>query len=183
MDEKKIIEMQLIKNPAYSSGWIDNASHLIANCGLTEDELKKFDTEQLQLLVSMFSSAEKNPEIDINRFLNPYLNQSQMQVLLTGYSHGLKTEALAKYFNPEIPYVVSNWAITALVEGFDLSSYVDAGYDPDQLYEIYCGMKQGIDYSIYDCIEIPAEKMSVCRHALSLGLKAKINDNKELTIE
>jgi hypothetical protein len=176
LDQKKSVQMELLKNPAHSSTWIDNASHLITKCGLTEAELSKFDTEQLQILVSVFTSAETNPNIDINRFLNPELNQTQMQVILTGYSHGLTTEQLDKYFDPKIPYVASNWAITALCEGFDLTSYVNSEYDADQLYEIYCGMKEGIDISIYDCIEIPSEKMSVARHAMSLGLKVQFDD-------
>lgn len=177
----KELELKLLDNPAYSSGWIDNAVHLMCKCGLTESILSQFDTEQLQLIVSMFTSAEQNHEIWIDGFLNSALNATQMQILLTGYSHGLTTEQLKPYFNPEIPYVKSNWAIAALSEGFDISEYIN-DYDKDQVYEIYAGKKEGIDISIYDKVDIPAELMAIARHALVLGLKPQFDENKKLTI-
>ena len=179
---EKIVERELLDNPKYSSGWIQNATHLICNCALSEAEIAKFDTEQLQLLVSMFTSAQQNPDIWIEGFLNPELNATQMQILLTGYSHNLTTEQLKPYFDPKIPYVKSNWAITALAEGFDLSVYIESDYDKDQIYEIYAGKKEGIDISVYDCKLIPAEKMAIARHALVLGLKPHFDENKILTI-
>ena len=181
MTEKEL-ELQLLDNPKYSSEWIKNAVHLICKCGLTEEELEKFDVEQLTQLVSMFTSAEQNSEIDINGFLNPELNATQMQLLITGYSHGLTTEQLKPYFNPEIPYVKSNWAISGLIEGFNLNMYIKRGYDKDQIYEIYSGMKDGVDVSSYDKIEISGEKMGLARHALNLGLKPQFDEDKKLTI-
>ena len=180
MNEKEL-ELMLLENPKYSSGWIQNAAHLMCKCGLTEEELRKFDTEQLQLIVSMFTSAEQNSEIWVGGFLNPELNATQMQILLTGYSHGLTTQQLLPYFNPEIPYVKTNWAITALAEGFDITEYIDS-HDKDQVYEIYAGKKDGIDVSIYDNVEISAELMAIARHALVLGLKPQFDENKKLTI-
>lgn len=179
---EKQLESKLLDNPKYSSGWIQNAVHLITKCGLTEEELTQFDTEQLQLLVSMFTSAEQNPEIWINGFLNPQLNATQMQLLITGYSHGLTTEQLKPYFNPEIPYVKINWAIAGLAEGFDLSHYIENDYDKDQIYEIYAGMKDGVDVNVYDSASIPAEKMAIARHALVLGLKPQFGQENKLTI-
>ena len=181
MNEKQL-ELQLVDNPEYSSGWIQNAVHLICKCGLTENELKDYETEQLQLLVSVFTSAEQNPDIWIDGFLNHELNATQMQLLLTGYSHGLTTEQLRPYFNPEIPYVKSNWAIVGLSEGIDLSIYDFDIYNKDQIYEIYAGKKDGIDVSIYDDVNIPAERMAIARHAMVLGLKPQFDENKKLTI-
>lgn len=180
MNEKDL-ELKLLDNPRYSSGWIENATHLMCKCGLTESELSKFDTEQLQLIVSMFTSAEQNPEIWIDGFLNSSLNATQMQILLQGYSHNLTTEQLKPYFDPEIPYVKSNWAIAALAEGFSIDEYIN-DYDKDQIYEIYAGKKDGIDVSVYDKADIPAEKMAIARHALVLGLKPQFDENKKLTI-
>ena len=179
---EKTLELQLLDNPKYSSGWIQNATHLMCKCGLSEAEVAKFDTEQLQLLVSMFTSAQENSEIWIDGFLNPELNATQMQILLTGYSHNLTTEQLKPYFNPKVPYVKANWAITALAEGFDITPYIENGYDKDQIYEIYAGKKDGIDITVYDCKTIPAEKMAIARHALVLGLKPQFDENKLLTI-
>lgn len=180
MNEKEL-GLMLLDNPKYSSDWIQHASHLMCKCGLTETELSRFNAEQLQMIVSVFTSAEQNPNIWIGGFLNPALNASQMQVLITGYSHGLTTEQLSAYFNPNMPYVKSNWAITALVEGFDLTKYIDE-YDKDQIYEIYAGMKDGIDISVYNRVDIPAELMAIARHAMVLGLKPQFDENKKLTI-
>ena len=181
MNEKEL-EQQLLDNPKYSSGWIQNAVHLMAKCNLSEEELSKFDTEQLQLLTSVFSSAEQNKEIWIEGFLNPQLNATQMQLLLTGYAHNLTTEQLKPYFNPEIPYVKTNWVIAAFSEGFDVTHYIENDYDKDQIYEIYAGKKDGVDVSVYDSIDIPAERMAIARHALVLGLKPQFDENKLLTI-
>lgn len=177
------LELKLSDNPKHSSGWIQNASKLIEECGFTEEELSKYDTEQLQLIVSMFTSAKENSEIWIDGFLNPELNQTQMQILLTGYSHGLTTEQLKPYFDPSIPYAKSNWAVMALVEGHDLTNYLVNGYDRDQLYELYAGLKDGVDISVYDCKDLSAEKMSVAHHALALGLNVSITKENKLTIE
>ena len=181
MSEKEL-ELQLLNNPKYSSGWIQNAVHLIIKCGLTEQEVARFDTEQLQLLVSMFTSAEQNQGIWIDGFLNPLLNATQMQLLITGYSHNLTTEQLKPFFNPEVPYVKSNWYIMALIDGFDLTKYDINAYDPDQIREIYSGIKDEVDVSTFDDVSIPAEKMAIARHALVLGLKPQFDENKLLTI-
>lgn len=181
MNEEEL-KLVLLDNPKYSSGWIENAARLMCKCGLSETELSKYNTEQLQLIVSMFNSAEQNPEIWIDGFLNPELNATQMQVLLTGYSNGLTTEQLRPYFNPEIPYVKSNWVIAGLSEGFDLTKYDINAYNKDQIYEIFAGHKDGIDVSIYDKVDISAEKMAIIRHALVLGLNPQFDENKKLTI-
>lgn len=182
MTTEKELQLTLLENPKYSSGWVENAVHLMLKCNLKEEELNKFDTEQLQLIISVFTSAEQNPEIWIGGFLNPKLNATQMQVLLTGYSHGLTTEQLNRYFNPDIPYIKSNWAISALAEGFNIDKYVDEDYDKDQIYEIYAGIKDGVDVSVYDKKDIPAEKMAIAHHAMTLGLKPQFDENKKLTI-
>ena len=105
-----------------------------------------------------------------------------MQILITGYNNGLTTEQLQPYFNPEIPYVKSNWIVTGLIEGLDLTGYDIDAYNKDQLYEIYAGKKDGVDVSIYDKEDIPAESMALARHALILGLKPQFDENKKLTI-
>lgn len=169
---QKAIEMQLIKNPKYSSFWIENASYLMEKYGMSEELLAKYNAEQLEMIKSVATSKESNDEIYLAGFLNPDLNATQMQIILTGYSHNLKTEQLKPFFNPNIPYAKANWAIAALCEGYDLLKYIERGYDEDQIYEIYAGLKDGVDVSVYDDISIPAEKMAVAHHAMVLGLTA-----------
>ena len=181
MSEKEL-ELQLLDNPKYSSSWIKSAVHLMTKCNMKEEELIQYDAEQLQFIVSAFNFAEQNNDVYIEGFLNPELNATQMQLLFKGYSNGLTTEQLKPYFNPDIPYIKTNWAITALSEGFDMTKYIEEDYNKDQIYEIYAGKKDNIDISIYDSIDIPAERMAIARHALVLGLKPQFDENKLLTI-
>lgn len=182
MMKEKELELILLKNPKYSSGWIQNAIPLMVNHNLTEEELVKYDAEQLQLIGSMFGLAEQNEDVCISAFLNPELNATQMQLIFVGYSNNLTTEQLKPFFNPEITYVKANWYITALIEGFDLNDYDINAYDENQIYEIYAGKKDGVDVSLYNKIDIPAEKMALAHHALALGLKIEFDADKKLTI-
>ena len=179
---KNKLELKLLDNPKYSSEWINSASHLMTVCGLTEDECAMYDADQLEMLVSMFTSAQSNKNIDINKFMNPQLNATQMQVIVTGYSHGLTSEDLDIFFDPSIPYAISNWAITALCDGYNLNRYVEEGFTKDQLYEIYAGLKDGVDVSLYDKVDMPPEKMAIIHHASVLGLKVEVGENYKLTI-
>ena len=179
---EKALELKLLQNPNYSSGWIQNAVPLMAKYSLTEEQLVKYDVEQLQLITAMFAEEEKGYDILVDEFLNPALNATQMQLLLTGYSKGLTTEQLRPFFNPEIPYVKSNWYITALIEGIDLTDYDINAYDMNQIYEIYAGKKDGVDVSVYNKVDVPAEKMAIAHHALAMGLKVQFDENKKLTI-
>lgn len=177
MNDKKSIEMKLIDNPKYSSNWVDVASKLISEYDLTEEELSKYNAQQLNIIMSAFDQAKNNIGIYKEGFLNPKLNDTQMQIILTGYSHNLTTEQLKPYFNPEIPYIKSNWAVTALTEGFNIDEYVKNGFNKEQLYELYAGLKDGVDITTYDNINISAEKMAIAHHSLVLGLNVTIKNN------
>ena len=67
MNEKEL-ELYLLDNPNYSSGWIQNAVPLMCKYGLGEGVINQFDTEQLQLILSVFASAEQNENIWIGGF-------------------------------------------------------------------------------------------------------------------
>jgi len=184
MIDANALQSKLVENPKYSLDWINQAIDLITTCGVSEDDIKDFNADQLKEIRSVFTSAEKNSEIDINAFLNSKLNDTQMHIILIGYSHGLTREQLKPYFDPDIPYAKSNWAILALIETkHDMLHYIKDGYNQDQIREIYSGIKSGINYSSYDDITISAEKMAVARHALEQGLKIQFNEEKELTIK
>ena len=181
MNEKEL-ELQLLQNSKYSSAWVQNAISLMIKHNLSEEEAAKYNAEQLQLIASAFAAAEQNEGIWIEGFLNPELNATQMQLLLAGYSNGATTEELKLFFDPSIPYVKSNWYITALTEGFDLNEYDINAYNPNQIYEIYAGKKDNVDVTVYDNADISSEKMAVARHALAIGLKVEFDENKKLTI-
>lgn len=181
--EVEALKLKLLDHSAYSSAWIDIAADISINCGVVIKQLSPFDVEQLQVIRSVFTSADNNPEIAVEKFLNPELNATQMQLLLNAYSHGLTTKQIQRYFDPNIPYVKINWAISALLEGVSIYQYVDQGYDKDQLYEIYAGIKSKVDYTSYAKIRISAEKMGVARHAMELGLKVTFGPKNVLTIE
>lgn len=179
-------EISLLSNPKYSSEWIKYAAILIDEYNDSLVALEDFDAGQLRIIADAKNEAKNNTNINTSLFLNPNLNETQMQLLLEGYKKGLTTDQLEKYANPSIPYIISNWAITALVDGNNMDKYVSDGYDADQMYEIYCGLKEKLDVSVYDKKDIPANIMTLARHAMSIGLKGikiQFDGKKELTIE
>lgn len=179
-------EFTLLHNPLYSSEWVKYAAILIDEYNDSLLALEDFNANQLEIIVDAKHEAKNNNNINISLFLNPKLNETQMQLLLKGYKSGLTTEQLEKYADPNIPYVISNWAISALIDGNNMNKYVDEGYDSDQMYEIYCGLKDKLNVSLYDKKDIPGDIMALARHAMSIGLKnikIQFGDKKELTIE
>lgn len=167
---KDEIQAYLLKNPKYSSEWIDLASTLMTEHDYDEEILKLFNPDQLKVILSAIGKVE-----DINLLINPELNSTQMQILVSGYSNGLTTNQLLPYFDPKISYAKLNYALAALSEGFDMGKYVENNYDELQIYEIYSGYKSGIDYTKYDSVDNDPTMMGLARHALELGHEIEFN--------
>lgn len=182
----KVLESQLIKNPKYSSGWIENASKIIANSDtFIEEELAKFDAEQLDVINAALDYNEKNKDdgVNVDAIANPELNATQMRLMFAGMQNKLSVSLLKKLISKNIPYAVSNYIVQAAIDGQDLSKYI-SGYEPDQVYEIYAGIHNGVDVSVYDDPHISAGMMGLMRHALELGLSASLDFNTSvLTIK
>lgn len=183
---EKVIESFLLRNSKYSSAWIKSATKILTSSDVfIEEELAKFDAEQLGIIVAALEFNEKNKDntVDIASIANSELNATQMQLMFIGQQNKIAVNILKTMISKDIPYAVSNYAVQGTIEGKDMLKYVH-GYDPDQVYEIYAGLHNGLDVSDYDDASISSNIMGLIRHAKELGLSVSFDsDKKEITIK
>lgn len=67
-------------------------------------------------------------------------------------------------------------------EGFNMYKYKDPAYSLEQIVEIYRGYREGLDVSVFDDVEVPADKMHVLRECLYSGISAS-RLNQTLSVE
>lgn len=182
----------LINNPYLSSKWIACAKDLVINSKYNIDDLLyKYNAEQLEILKKITNDEKYNSIVHIsdieerNKFILETfysgLNATQMELLYTAVINGLDFNKACSIVKPDIPYVKLNYILQAMIDGYDLTEYID--YETDQLYEIFAGTQTKIDYKIYANKDIPAESMGVIRHALELGMNVIINTDNTITIK
>ena len=176
----------LVNNPYLSSKWIACAKDLVINSKYNIDDLLyKYNTEQLEILKKITNDEKYNSIVHIsdieerNKFILETfysgLNATQMELLYTAVINGLDFNKACSIVKPDIPYVKLNYILQAMIDGYDLTEYID--YETDQLYEIFAATQTKVDYKIYANKNITAEKMGIIRHALELGLNIEIKDN------
>lgn len=181
-----------INNPYLSSKWIACAKDLVINSKYNIDDLLyKYNTEQLEILKKVTNDEKYNSIVHIsdieerNKFILETfysgLNATQMELLYTAVINGLDFNKACSVVKPDIPYVKLNYILQAMIDGYDLTEYID--YETDQLYEIFAGTQTKIDYKIYANKDIPAESMGVIRHALEVGMNVIINTDNTITIK
>ena len=182
----------LINNPYLSSKWIACAKDLVINSKYNIDDLLyKYNTEQLEILKKITNDEKYNSIVHIsdieerNKFILETfysgLNATQMELLYTAVINGLDFNKACSIVKPDIPYVKLNYILQAMIDGYDLTEYID--YETDQLYEIFAGTQTKIDYKIYANKDISAESMGVIRHALEVGMNVIINTDNTITIK
>ena len=182
----------LINNPYLSSKWIACAKDLVINSKYNIDDLLyKYNTEQLEILKKVTNDEKYNSIVHIsdieerNKFILETfysgLNATQMELLYTAVINGLDFNKACSIVKPDIPYIKLNYILQAMIDGYDLTEYID--YETDQLYEIFAGTQTKIDYKIYANKDIPAESMGVIRHALEVGMNVIINTDNTITIK
>ena len=182
----------LVNNPYLSSKWIACAKDLVINSKYNIDDLLyKYNTEQLEILKKITNDEKYNSIVHIsdieerNKFILETfysgLNATQMELLYTAVINGLDFNKACSIVKPDIPYVKLNYILQAMIDGYDLTEYID--YETDQLYEIFAGTQTKIDYKIYANKDIPAESMGVIRHALEVGMNVIINTDNTITIK
>lgn len=176
----KKYENELLINPIYSSSWINQAAKIMAEFDQQESFLKPFNTEQLEVIYDALKFINDNGSkyIDINDIANPAFNETQMRLILTGYIRDIPVEILAKFVGSKIPYAKSNYLIQAYIDGFDMSDYIN--YSHEQIYEIYAGFINKVDFKLYDKSYIPSKVMGLIRHALEIGAESVSYNNKVL---
>ena len=171
---KDAIISMLMENPKYDSDWIDKASNIMLEFGLTEDELCRYSSDKLGIIEQAYKSYGilngNSDEVFLDIIKNPEFNVTQMQILLTARSKGVPTEDIRELANPNISYGKMNYAAQAMINGFMITKeIVIQDYSIDQIYEIVAGYHEGVDYKVYANPGIPAEQMSVIRTALGVG--------------
>ena len=185
MATKDEIQEELLCNPAYSSDWINYASTLISEEKIDVHTAETFSAPQLGVIIEAFKacSGKDDAQDFIDLISSPALNDTQMRILLIAYQKGADLSILRKYADPKIPYDKSNYLLSALTEdGVDLSEYIE--FSGDRIYEIYAGVKDGVDYTQYAKKCIPADGMSLYRHARAIGKTVTYDTvKKEMTIK
>ena len=180
MKTEEQLQTELIKNSKYDSDWIAEASKILSFTeDVTEEMITDLNAVQLRVINEVISDSEVS--IDINILLDKNLNATQMKLYYIGIKKGLTSKIMEQFLNPDIPYAKTNYMVQALLDGFTgITEYLD--FSPDQIAEIYAGMKEGVNYKIYADSDLPAEYMNFIRHALSLEMAFSIK-TKYGTIE
>lgn len=185
MATKDELQEKLLCNPAYSSDWINYASILISEEKIDIHTAETFSAPQLGVIIEAFKACSSKDDAQdfIDLISSPALNDTQMRVLLIAYQKGAEVSILEKYADPKIPYNKNNYLLSALTEdGVDLSGYIE--FSGDQIYEIYAGVKDKVDYTQYAKKCISAADMSLYRHALAIGKTVTYDAaKKEMTIK
>lgn len=172
---------QLQMSSAPSDKWIEAAAKLMGKYHFKADELGLFTTDQLENILNAYENGDFTQE-QIESIMDVNLNATQMSIILMGYAQGATVEQMEPYFtNSGIPYLKMNYMVSALVQhGVDMMKYID--YDPHQIYEIFAGIVQGLDYTRYDDKSYPAEVMGIIRHALAIEDVETICEDGTITI-
>ena len=167
------ITSYLVNNPKYESDWIAEASTILAKDidYLTEEALAKYPAGKLKVVNEILAD---DINININMLLESGLNWTQMELYYAGIKNGVSEEDMKIFLNPEISYAKSNFAIQAIIEGYnDIVNYMD--YSVDQLVEIYACMKEGIDVKAILAISNGDVKvMNFIRHGINIGLECTL---------
>ena len=190
---KSKTETILLNKPEYDSNWIKFATELIDEYDYYEKFLVPYSANQLEIILKAekYNKAKSETEksIDITSLLYANLNATQMELRFTALKFGVPTEDVIKMINKSIPYATSNYIVQAYLDGKgdELNKYIDYNnikYDTDQIYEIYAGLHNNVDISIYADPDISAETMGIIRHALEVGVESvKYNkETKKITI-
>ena len=173
--DKNEIKNTLMENPKYDSGWIDNASELMANYEHTENFLSTYSAEQLSILIQANKDYPDDKEF-LSIIYRPSLNVSQMTILLTAKSKGIDNSIIQKYADPDMPYAKMNYALQAVSEGFNIHEEFNLSeFNTDQVYEIYAGYITGVDYKVYANPNIEPKYMGLIRHAMELDMDVKFD--------
>lgn len=117
--------------------------------------------------------------IDASIYLDAGFTERQLDEILHGAAEGLDVSTYANpKYNEELMYL----ARRGLRKGInDLPKYFDRGYNHNQIVQIYCGKKDGIDTSFYENPKLHHVQMSVIRWGVKYGVDATKFNNPEMS--
>lgn len=166
---------KLLRNPKYSSPWIDRASTILNDYpeeDLTEEYLAQYDSDQLSILINMlkYNKSSADHTIDLDIYAKPEFNDTQMHLFYTVFSQakGDFEDLLEQIADPKYTYEKLNYVCNGIIAGLNLVDHID-DYDPTQLAALYAGFEAGVDIKVYDDNSIPGYMMDLMLHALQFG--------------
>ena len=165
----------LKKNPKLSQDWIDAASKLIDNHAWSCDDIISvcgYDADKVEVLLDYATqSAKNNVALPFNDIFDPELNSTQMRLRSIAFSRlgSDRKDDIIACVNTAIPCGSSNYLLQGVIDGLDMTIAMPFADDPEKVYEIYAGLKNNVDVTIYAQPGISAIEMGLMRHALEVG--------------
>lgn len=178
---------KLLLNPKLSSDWIEMTTNVVekSNGALSVEDLLKTDLNpmEIQMIAEMVKYFGDNYKASYNFVCSHGFNESQLQVIAKCLESGITVERVLSIVDKDTPYGVMNWILAGISDGYEqFSDPIYKNYHPNQLQEIYSGLKDGIDISDYDKPTVDSRIMQVIRHARCVGLTATLDAEKTITI-
>lgn len=183
---KKEALKTMLMDASLTSDWIDATAKVFETFKVSDHSIldfKAFTGTQVGMMIELARYLDNDIDKTFVWMQQMPYNDTQLQLILKVLKAGVPIEKLYNLVDPSVPYAVMNYIFAGIVDGYNqLEDPKYLEYDQDQLCEIYSGLKDGIDISLFDNKSIPSEKMAIIRHAITIGLKVEIGDENKLTI-
>ena len=175
----EMVKDELLKNPEYDNEWVESASVLISKYDVSISDIDKFCAAQLQMLVEAFKQCS-DAEWFINKLIESNLNTTQMAILIMAKTQNASDDIVKYYMDrKDIPFTKMNYCVKAEMDGLPIHELINIDeFDADQIYEIYAGYMENVNYKSYAKSFISAKIMNTIRTALMNGaIECKIDKN------
>lgn len=185
MQSKEQMIGELLTNPALTSDWIQAATDVVEQYpeNIVLDDLNALSAQQILMMNEFIKYFDNNIELVLAFYHEHNYNETQLQVILQALCKNLTIDKINEVVDEEVPYATMNWLLAAVAEGYDqFEDPIYRNYHPDQLQEVFSGLKDGIEVSDYDRVDMDSKKMQVIRHARCVGLTVEIDEEMKLTI-
>ena len=175
----EMVKDYLLEIPKYDNEWVDAASVLISKYDVSISDIDKFCAAQLQMLVEAFKQCS-DAEWFTTKLIESNLNTTQMAILIMAKTQNASDDIVKYYMDrKDIPFTKMNYCIKAEIDGLPIRELINIDeFDADQIYEIYAGYMENVNYKSYAKSFISAKIMNTIRTALMNGaIECKIDKN------
>ena len=178
------IEDFLHNSPEYDDEWIFWAAPILNRYySISLSDLTNLNALQIKALWDALLWFPED-EFIVDILLTRGLNSTQMKIITLAYKDGLSRDQIDLLARKEIPYMKLNYLIKALLDGFDMIKILDINaFKYDQIYELYAGFKDKIDYSMYMDPNMDANAMKAVRLSLKQKLPVTITEDSVIVNE
>ena len=180
----EMVKDELLKNPEYDNEWVESASVLISKYDVSISDIDKFCAAQLQMLVEAFKQCPSDAEWFTNKLIESNLNTTQMAILIMAKTEDAPDDVIKYYMDrKDIPFSKMNYCVKAEIDGLPIHELINIDeFDTDQIYEIYAGFMENVNYKSYAKSFISAKVMNTIRTALMNGANEYKLNKDTLTI-